>query len=224
MMLGGSPMSVAVPPMFDASISVMKNGMGLTSSSLHTVSVMGPMSSTVVTLSRNAESTAVSSTNSSMIFQGSPFASRAHLMARNSNTPDSFTTDTNSIMPSSTPRVLKSMCSMAASNGMTCRANTIIAPVMAASDRCSFSVMMVIMTTTNTATATIWLTSMKHRRPLFLKRSHPCAAHVLYYSNVYVEETGGFDDVCRQRRDVSRRTIPKKIKGGLRPASGRSEV
>ena len=59
MMLGGSPMSVAVPPMFDARISVMKNGMGLTSSSLHTVSVMGPMSSTVVTLSRNAESTAV---------------------------------------------------------------------------------------------------------------------------------------------------------------------
>lgn len=58
--------------MFDASISVMKNGMGLTPSSLHTVSVMGPMSSTVVTLSRNAESTAVSSTNSSMIFQGSP--------------------------------------------------------------------------------------------------------------------------------------------------------
>ncbi|MFR1640101.1 MAG: hypothetical protein ACLSVD_13625 [Eggerthellaceae bacterium] len=41
---------------------------------------------------------------------------------------------------------------MAASNGMTW-GNTIIAPVMAASDRCSFSVM--IMTTTNTATATI---------------------------------------------------------------------
>ena len=55
-------------------------------------------------------------------------------------------------------------------------------------------------------------------------RDSPCAAHVLYYSNVYVEETGGFDDVCRQRHDVSRRTIPKKIKGGLRPASGRSEV
>ena len=163
MMFGGSPMSVAVPPMFDARISVMKNGMGLMSSSLHTVRVMGPMSSTVVTLSRNAESTAVSSTNSSMIFHGSPLAKRAHLMARNSNTPDSFTTDTNNIMPSSTPSVLKSMCSMAASNGMTCSASTSIAPVMAASERCSFSVMMASMTMTNTAMATIWLTSIKHR-------------------------------------------------------------
>ncbi len=77
MMFGGSPMSVAVPPMFDARISVMKNGMGLMSSILHTVIVIGPMSSTVVTLSKNAESTAVSSTNSIMIFQGSPLASRA---------------------------------------------------------------------------------------------------------------------------------------------------
>ena len=84
-------------------------------------------------------------------------------MARNSNTPDSFTTDTNNIMPSSTPSVLKSMCSMAASNGMTCSASTSMAPVMAASERCSFSVMMASMTMTNTAMATIWLTSIKHR-------------------------------------------------------------
>ena len=161
MMLGGSPISVAVPPMFDARISVMKNGMGFTSSSLHTVSVMGPMSSTVVTLSKNADSTAVSSTNSSMTFHGSPLASRAALMARNSNMPESFTTETNSIMPRSTPSVLKSMCSMAASNGSTCRASTSMAPTMAASERCSFSVMMANMTTTNTAIDTIWLTSMR---------------------------------------------------------------
>ncbi len=37
MMFGGSPMSVAVPPTFDAMISVRKNGMGFTSSILHTV-------------------------------------------------------------------------------------------------------------------------------------------------------------------------------------------
>lgn len=82
MMFGGSPMRVAVPPMFDAMISTMKNGIGFTLSSLQMVSVMGPMSSTVVTLSRNAESTAVSSTYIIMMCHGSPLAMWAVLMAR----------------------------------------------------------------------------------------------------------------------------------------------
>ena len=37
MMFGGSPMRVAVPPTFEATISVMKNGTGEISSILHTV-------------------------------------------------------------------------------------------------------------------------------------------------------------------------------------------
>ena len=70
---------------------------------------IGPTSSTVVTLSRNAESTAVRMVNSSMIFQGLPFAILADLIAMYSNRPELRTTATNSIMPISTPMVLKSM-------------------------------------------------------------------------------------------------------------------
>lgn len=105
------------------------------SSSLHTVSAMGPISNTVVTLSKNADSVAVSNTKSIMIFQGSPLASRAHLMARYSKMPDSFTTDTNNIMPNNTPNVLKSTCSMAASKGSTCNINKSIAPTIATRER-----------------------------------------------------------------------------------------
>ena len=141
----------------------MKNGTGSMSRRRHTVMVMGPMSSTVVTLSRKADSTAVSSTNSTMMVQGLPFATRAHLMARNSNTPDCFTTATNSIMPNSTPSVLKSMCPIAVSNGMMCRMSSSMAPVMATRARCTFSVMMAIMATTKMATDMIWLVSISHR-------------------------------------------------------------
>ena len=59
MMLGRSPMSVAVPPMLEAMISARKNGTASMSSRRHTVMVMGPMSRTVVTLSSRAESSAV---------------------------------------------------------------------------------------------------------------------------------------------------------------------
>ena len=59
MMFGGSPISVAVPPMFDAKICAKRYGYGLTLSSSVMSSVTGTVSSTVVTLSRNAENTAV---------------------------------------------------------------------------------------------------------------------------------------------------------------------
>ena len=163
MMLGGSPMSVAVPPMFDAMISVKKYGTGLMSSKRHTVMVIGPIRRTVVTLSKNAERTAVSRTNRTMMVHGLPFAARAHLMARNSNTPDCLTTATNSIMPKSTPSVLKSICVTATSNDMMCRMSRSIAPTMATSARCTFSDMMTIMATTKIATEMIWLVSTTHR-------------------------------------------------------------
>ena len=61
MMFGGSPMSVAVPPMFEAMICVSRNGIGERRSLLVMENVTGTMSSTVVTLSRNPEKTAVMS-------------------------------------------------------------------------------------------------------------------------------------------------------------------
>ena len=61
MMFGGSPMSVAVPPMFDARICAMRNGLTSTLSCFVMLNVIGTVRSTVVTLSRRAEQTAVRS-------------------------------------------------------------------------------------------------------------------------------------------------------------------
>ena len=105
MIFGGSPIRVAVPPMLEARICASRKGTG----SMPRMPVIGPTSNTVVTLSRNAESTAVRMVNSSMIFQGLPFAILADLIAMYSNRPELRTTATNSIMPISTPMVLKSM-------------------------------------------------------------------------------------------------------------------
>ena len=59
MMFGGSPISVEVPPMLLAITSAIRNGTGEVPSRSQMSSVTGATSSTVVTLSRNAESTAV---------------------------------------------------------------------------------------------------------------------------------------------------------------------
>ena len=160
MMLGGSPMRVAVPPMLEAMISARKNGTASMSSRRHTVMVMGPMSRTVVTLSSRAESSAVRQTKSTMTCQGLPFARRAHLMARYSKMPESFTTATKSIMPRRTPSVLKSTWLMAWSKVRTWTMSRIIAPTMATSARCTFSDMMATIATTNTTTATICIKSI----------------------------------------------------------------
>lgn len=63
-------MRVAVPPMFEAMIWVMKKGMGLIFSMFVMASVMGPISSTVVTLSKKADKIAVMRTNKTISFQG----------------------------------------------------------------------------------------------------------------------------------------------------------
>ena len=59
MMFGGSPMRVAVPPMFEAMICVRRYGIGSSFRIFVMLNVTGTMSSTVVTLSRKAENTAV---------------------------------------------------------------------------------------------------------------------------------------------------------------------
>ena len=71
--------------------------------------IIGPMSNTVVTLSKKADNTAVTMVNMNIIFQGSPLAILAVLIDIYSNKPEHFITATNTIMPTSTPMVLKSI-------------------------------------------------------------------------------------------------------------------
>ena len=62
MMFGGSPISVAVPPMFEAITSAIRNGTGSTSRRVaRRRASPGAISSTVVTLSSRALSSAVTS-------------------------------------------------------------------------------------------------------------------------------------------------------------------
>ena len=82
MMFGGSPIRVAVPPMFDASASAMRNGTGCRPSRSQTSRVTGAMSSTVVTLSSSAEATAVMTTSMTIVGKGRPRVRFAAQMAR----------------------------------------------------------------------------------------------------------------------------------------------
>ena len=100
-MLGGSPISVAVPPMLDANASAIRNGAGPISSRSHTSSVTGAISNTVVTLSSSAEPNAVTSTSRIMMRSGEPLARLAAQIAVYSNTPVCRSTLTMIIMPSS---------------------------------------------------------------------------------------------------------------------------
>jgi hypothetical protein len=66
MMFGGSPTSVAMPPMLKARASAMKEGTGGTPMRSQTRMVTGTMSSTVVTLSSSADALAVMTTSITM--------------------------------------------------------------------------------------------------------------------------------------------------------------
>ena len=69
---GGSPMRVAVPPIFEANISVIKYGTGSISSCLAMANVTGIIKITVVTLSRKALAIAVKTANATKIRIGLP--------------------------------------------------------------------------------------------------------------------------------------------------------
>ena len=71
---GGSPIIVAVPPMLQANICTIINGNGSIFSFLANKIVMGTIRRIVVTLSRKAEHTAVTTDNIINIFIGSPLA------------------------------------------------------------------------------------------------------------------------------------------------------
>jgi hypothetical protein len=72
MMFGGSPISVAVPPMFDTMISMITSGIGSMSSASASRNVIGTTKSTVVRLSRKADSTAVVTASDMTTARGRP--------------------------------------------------------------------------------------------------------------------------------------------------------
>ncbi len=81
-MFGGSPMSVAVPPMLEAMISMSTSGIASMSSASASRNVIGTMSSTVVRLSRNADSTAVAPERHRATASGRPLESCPARIAR----------------------------------------------------------------------------------------------------------------------------------------------
>ena len=87
MMLGGSPISVAVPPTLEAMTCVIRNGIGERPSRLVMLKVTGTISRIVVTLSRKAEAIAVISASATRMRTGSPFARFAVHAAANAKTP-----------------------------------------------------------------------------------------------------------------------------------------
>ena len=72
MMLGGSPIRVAVPPMFEAITSMITSGRGSMSSASASRNVIGTISRMVVRLSRNADSTAVVTESATTMASGCP--------------------------------------------------------------------------------------------------------------------------------------------------------
>ena len=101
MMFGGSPISVAAPPMFEAITWAIRNGIGSMPSRSQTSSVTGATSSTVVTLSRNADAVAVISVSRIITRSGDPLARLAAQIATYSKTPVRRSTPTITIIPNS---------------------------------------------------------------------------------------------------------------------------
>ena len=109
MMLGGSPIRVAVPPMLLAIASASRNGIGLSANRSQRSSVTGATRSTVVTLSRSAEANAVMSTSRTIIRNGRPRARCAAQIARNSKTPVCRRIPTITIIPKSRKMTFQSI-------------------------------------------------------------------------------------------------------------------
>ena len=162
MMLGGSPIKVAAPPMFDARTSAIRNGVGEMASRSQTSRVTGAISSTVVTLSKNAEASAVIRTSSSITRNGEPLARFTAQIATYSNTPVRRSTETMIIIPSSRKITSQSMPvsgeKNASSAEATPRARMMPAPASAVVTFGTRSLAMRMYATTKTATATIAVT------------------------------------------------------------------
>ena len=109
MMFGGSPMSVAVPPIFEAKISATRNGTAGMPSFLEIAKVIGITRITVVTLSKNALTTAVKTARVGSISMGIPCVSRNSLAAAKLKIPLRAATETIIIIAISKNTTLKSM-------------------------------------------------------------------------------------------------------------------
>jgi hypothetical protein len=109
MMFGGSPTSVAVPPMLEAITSAIRNGATGTPSRSHTRNVTGAISSTVVTLSSAADATAVTNTSRTITRNGRPRARLAAQIAMYSNAPVRISTATINIIPNSRKMTFQSI-------------------------------------------------------------------------------------------------------------------
>ena len=143
MMFGGSPMSVAVPPMLEAKTSASRKGTGGTPRRWQTSSVTGATSSTVVTLSSTAEATAVITMRVTITRNGRARARFTAQMARYSNTPVRCMTPTMIIMPRSRKTTSQSTpvsgLWKASSNVTTPAASISPAPARATLTRWTFS-------------------------------------------------------------------------------------
>ena len=120
-MLGGSPMRVAVPPMFEARTWLMRYGIGETPSLRATDSVTGVMSNTVVTLSRKAETPAVTRHRMMSRRRGSPRDMRTECTASHWKKPVLARALASTIIPANRKMTLRSMAAKAVSWSMTPR-------------------------------------------------------------------------------------------------------
>ena len=109
MMFGGSPMSVAVPPIFEQRICEIRYGLTSTRSCFVMLNVTGTVKRTVVTLSRSPEQTAVSAESAKSSAMGRALTFLAAQTARKLKSPVSLVMLTMIIMPIKSPSVLKSI-------------------------------------------------------------------------------------------------------------------
>lgn len=132
--------------MLQAITSAMRKGMTGTPSRSQMRMVTGAISSTVVTLSNQGESTAVARISSTISRYGLPLARLTAHTATYSNMPVRFSTATISIMPSSRTRTFQSMPSCSekkACSGLVAPISSMMtAPPSATVTRCTFSVAM----------------------------------------------------------------------------------
>ena len=125
-MFGGSPISVAVPPIFEKIASRIRIGTVGSPSSWVIRIVTGAIRITVVTLSMKADTIAVASRNSTVTNTPFPLVCRAICTARYSNTPVVAMMFTMIIMPTSSPSTFRSTLPNMSLNPATL--NTTISP------------------------------------------------------------------------------------------------
>ena len=118
MMFGGSPIRVAVPPMFAAMTTGSRNATGFSRIARAICRAMGATKMTVVTLSAKAESTAVNQVSSVRMRKGLPCARFSIRATPHSKTPVLLSTPTTAIMDASRTRTFRSSAPWAPSNVM----------------------------------------------------------------------------------------------------------